>query len=215
MPSKPADLQAQLDAWRAQGADRVDPLRFGLIAALARHAGNHDGQVRQRLDARLAELVDAFTKVLAERSGTVVARSSSDSPLKQLLDQLRTTPRVTAPLQAQSIDAGNGSIAPGAPAPAMPELDEFQQLWSRIRIDSLLRQCLDSLPDDAGPLHSSVLAYRAMALMQALSPAYLQHFIAYVDGLAWLEQLGGTPPANGADAGRGAGGRRSSGRRKK
>ena len=74
----------------------------------------------------------------------------------------------------------------------MPALDEFQQLWSRIRIDSLLRQCLDSLPEDAGPLHSSVLTYRAMALMQELSPEYLQHFIAYVDVLTWMEPVSGT-----------------------
>ena len=74
----------------------------------------------------------------------------------------------------------------------MPLLDEFQQLWSRIRIDSLLRQCLDSLPEDAGPLHSSVLSYRAMALMGEVCPDYLQHFVAYTDVLTWLEQLDGS-----------------------
>jgi len=74
----------------------------------------------------------------------------------------------------------------------MPLLDEFQQLWSRIRIDSLLRQCLDGLPEDAGPLHSTVLTYRAMALMREVCPDYLQHFVAYADTLTWLEQLGGS-----------------------
>jgi len=71
------------------------------------------------------------------------------------------------------------------------QLDEFQQLWTRIRIDGLLRHCLDGLPEDAGPLHSSVLTYRAMALMREVCPDYLQHFVAYTDALSWLEQLGG------------------------
>ncbi len=98
----------------------------------------------------------------------------------------------------------------------MPVLDEFQQLWTRIRIDGLLRHCLDDLPEDAGPLHSSVLTYRAMALMREVCPDYLQHFVAYTDALSWLEQLGGST-ASGGDADGAAAARRPtrSQRRKK
>jgi hypothetical protein len=52
-------------------------------------------------------------------------------------------------------------------------------------------------PTDAGPLNSTALASRAIALMQQLSPAHLRAFLAYVDDLAWLEQM----DSPGVDAG--------------
>lgn len=82
-------------------------------------------------------------------------------------------------------------------------LDEFRQLWSRIRTDTQLRQALAAVPEDAGPLHSSTLLHRAMSLMRDASPGYLQHFIAYADALSWMEQLhatGALETATGAAA---------------
>ena len=54
------DARAALDAWRASGADRVNPLRFHLIDALDRRAAAYGGQARQRLDERLAGLIQAY-----------------------------------------------------------------------------------------------------------------------------------------------------------
>ena len=45
------------------------------------------------------------------------------------------------------------------------------------------------VPADAGPLNSGMLLHRALQLMRAVSPGYLQHFIAYADTLSSLEQL--------------------------
>jgi len=58
MAAETGDVHARLEAWQQQGADRIDPLRFALMRALARHAARHDGALRQRLDARLRELAD-------------------------------------------------------------------------------------------------------------------------------------------------------------
>jgi len=80
-----------------------------------------------------------------------------------------------------------------ARAPAFPEmaaLDDFQKLWSRMRTESQLRQSLEHAPENAGPLNSSALVHRSIALMRDLSPGYLQHFVSYVDDLSSLEQLG-------------------------
>lgn len=202
MQAELAGVHARLDAWRQQGADRIDPLRFALMAALAQRAARRDGSLRQRLDARLQELVEAYAGLLASPPAAKPSRSADESPLKQLLEQFAKAPRLDAVLQsapaAQASKANEQELA--IDATPMPVLDEFQQLWSRIRIDSLLRQCLDSLSEDAGPLHSSVLTYRAMALMRDVSPEYLQHFIAYTDVLTWMEQLGSRPTAgNDAD----------------
>ncbi|MEW9571876.1 DUF2894 domain-containing protein [Rhodanobacter sp. Si-c] len=190
MRTELADIHARLATWREQGADRVDPLRFALMAAMAQRAVRHDGVLRQRLDARLQELAEAYAGLLADPPGARPPRRADESPLKQLLAWLADAPRLDAVPQAAPMEPA-GEEAPMADIAPMPVLDEFRQLWSRIRIDSLLRQCLDSLPEDAGPLHSRVLAYRAMTLMRDISPGYLQHFIAYADVLTWMEQLGG------------------------
>ena len=54
--------------------------------------------------------------------------------------------------------------------------------------DSRLRIALEQTPAEGGPLNSTVLVHRMLDTMQALSPDYLRHFIAYADTLAWLEQ---------------------------
>ncbi len=219
MRAEPAGVHARLDAWRRQGADRVDPLRFAMMAALAQRALRHDGAVRERLDARLRELAEDYAGLLAAPPATPTPRSAAASPLQPLLAALADAPRWDAVMpDATARPAGDASpaSAPEEAAP-MPVLDEFRQLWSRIRIDRLLRECLDALPEDAGPLHSRVLTGRAMAQMREVSPAYLQHFIAYVDVLTWMEQLGGHA-ATGSEADEVAGPRkpaRAGGRRKK
>lgn len=194
MPADSAAL-AQLQAWRESGADRSDPPRFELIAALAQRAQRYAGSARAQLDARLSQLTDAYAQLVAVEVAKPAATTSVESPLQSLLQQLEVDPlQYQLPLNTANavvIDSDSDS-GEGNDTALMPALDEFQQLWSRIRIDSLLRQCLDSLPEDAGPLHSSVLTYRAMALMQELSPEYLQHFIAYVDVLTWMEPVSGT-----------------------
>ena len=216
MQGKAATPQARLDAWRDTGADRIDPPRFSLMRALADRAERHDGLVRQRLDARLAVLADAYADTVAKHVPVTSQTGTTTSPLGALLQQLNAVPlQYPLPLHAANTGAEQegDSNEPGDTT-LMPALDEFQQLWSRIRIESLLRQCLDSLPADAGPLHSSVLTYRAMALMQDISPDYLQHFIAYVDVLTWMDQLSGGDSGSPA-TGRAPAKRKSAPRKKK
>ena len=55
-------VHQRLDAWRAQGADRVDPVRFALIESLARRAGAHEGLARRLLDERLSGLVEDYAR---------------------------------------------------------------------------------------------------------------------------------------------------------
>ncbi|MNO06406.1 hypothetical protein D3C81_2281670 [compost metagenome] len=53
-----------------------------------------------------------------------------------------------------------------------------------------------------------------MALMQDISPDYLQHFVAYVDVLTWMDQLSGGEGGNLA-TGRAPAKRKSAPRKKK
>jgi len=64
----------------------------------------------------------------------------------------------------------------------------FQRTWSRLEAEQRLAQALAAVPDNAGPLNSRQLVHRTLVLLRELSPEYLQHFIAHVDALLWLEQ---------------------------
>ncbi|KRG44544.1 hypothetical protein ARC78_05190 [Stenotrophomonas pictorum JCM 9942] len=207
MADKPTSPWLQLQAWREQGADRIDPLRFSLIDGLARRAAAHDGQVTQLLHARLAQLVADYARVVAASPpATAAAAVSPPTPLRALLAHIggAAQPALSAwpPPAAAPAGATPATAAATTAREPLAVLDEFQQLWGRIRIDSLLRQSQEAISEDAGPLHSSVLLHRAMTLMRDISPEYLQHFLAYSDALSWLEQLHTAGGAQGAEPAR-------------
>ena len=62
-------------------------------------------------------------------------------------------------------------------------------------MDDHLRHVMAEVPDDAGPMHSTVLVHRAIAVMHEVAPGYLQHFLGYADALAALERLCPAPAA--------------------
>ena len=164
--------------------DATSAIRAQLIAAIEQRAASLDGEARRMLDARLAQLRALDADALDE-APHANATSSHPSPLRELVDHF-----------------AGGASPERAAYPDLPALADFRQLWSTLRADSQLRQSVAHTPADAGPLNSTALASRAIALMRELSPEYLRSFLAYVDDLVWLEQLGGagTVTASGAAA---------------
>jgi len=159
-----------IDDWRTQGADRVAPLRFHRIAALHARALLRDGDARRQLDAKLADLVEAYALEVArtdDAKGTVRARGD----LGVLADDMTSRARDDAAY------------------PELPAVDDFRRLWSTLRTRTQVRKSLAQAPTGAGPLNSAALAHRSLTLMRGLSPGYLQHFLSYVDTLSWLETL--------------------------
>lgn len=175
-------VRAMLDAWREQGADRLDPVGFHRIDALERRAAVLDGAARALLDARLATLIDGFAKR--------VARDDDDA------EATRETVQAAASAPARgALAALVEGLARDAQADRRgldPELvDYFRTMWSKVRTEQQYRQSLDQVPRNAGPLNSNSLVHRSLATMRELSPEYLQQFLSYVDALAWLEDLAG------------------------
>lgn len=156
--------------------DTTRAIREQLIAAMEQRAADLDGEARRALDARLAELRAANLDTPNDASNADTT-STLQSPLGELVEQLAHESPATYP--------------------ELPALAEFRQRWSTLRADSQLRQSVTHTSTDAGPLNSAALASRAIALMRELSPGYLRAFLAYVDDLAWLEQLGPAAPATG------------------
>ncbi|KND61958.1 hypothetical protein BVER_01447 [Candidatus Burkholderia verschuerenii] len=160
----------QLDAWRARGDDAMDRMRFRVIEALARRASSHEGEARRVLDARLSSLLDDYARDV-ERAGASVEPESRalESPFAGLL-------------QALSERAANHAV----PAEL---LDYLRGVWSKVSAEKRVRESLAQVPKNAGPLNSSSLVHRLLAVMQDVSPEYLQYFLGYLDSLAWLEEM--------------------------
>ncbi|GAB1575758.1 DUF2894 domain-containing protein [Bordetella petrii] len=188
----PRDAQATLDAWRERGADRLDPARFHFIAALARRAAGHEGEARRILDERLAGLLQAYGEAVeqacrAEAADRAQAPAAPAGPFAGLLRQFARDGQADGP-------------APEGGYPELAALDYFRATWARLSTDRQLRQSEAQVPQNAGPLNSNHLVHRALSLMHELSPAYVRQFLAYLDALAWLDQLQAATSAPAAPA---------------
>jgi hypothetical protein len=172
--------EAALALWRERGEDRVNRVRFAMIEAYARRASAHEGDARRLMDARLAALLDAYAQEVERKHAPRAAeRSSLLSPLLEQLNQ-----------HAQK-------------RPDPSELaDHLRTVWAKVSAEKRVRESLAQVPRNAGPLNSNSLVHRSLSLMQDVSPAYLQHFLNYLDALAWMEELT-TPPAAPAKPARG------------
>ncbi|ODS68731.1 MAG: hypothetical protein ABS43_27500 [Bordetella sp. SCN 67-23] len=178
-----SDAAALLDTWRGQGADRVDPLRFHFIEALARRASGHEGEARRILDEKLAGALADYTRGVEQAAGAseAVAAPAPADGLSTLVDLL----------------SANGAALQDA-AGDMAVLDYFRGLWAELRVGRELRQALENVPENAGPLNSLHLVHQSLMLMHDLAPGYLRHFLSYADTLSWMERMSGADLLLGA-----------------
>lgn len=202
MSNGAARAQAMLDAWREQGAHRMNPVRFHFIEALTRRSAGQNGEAGRLLEKRLAELLEAYAGDLERAQSRTNDSGSGPSaskpargPLASLVDYLD---QGHVPPHGHCPEAPT-AMARSASYPELPVLDDFREIWSRMSTRKQLRQSLAQVPGNPGPLNSSSLVHRSLSLMQALSPGYLQQFLSYVDALSWMEQLtGGASAAKAA-----------------
>jgi len=184
MHADAADPRATVEAWRAQGADRFDRMRFHRIDAMARRAAGAEGELRRVLEGRVYSLIGAYADDLKRAAAIeTAAPAPAAAALAPLVERLERE-------AAQRALAWAGGDAEPVAYPRLAALDEFRARWSRLSLDRQVRQSLERAPGDAGPLNSGRLVHRALNLMQSLSPDYLQQFLGYVDALAWMERLG-------------------------
>lgn len=204
------EMLARIAAWRDSGAERVDPVRFRLLEALARRVPAHSGEARRRLEDKLTGLVQAYEGVLDRAAGKSAQPEQAPEqepaqtrpaagPLAALVRELR------GDADGQDLNTAAGASAPRHPPEPDPELvDYVRQTWTRLSADRAWRQSLERVPENAGPLNSNHLIHRALSAMRELSPGYLQQFLSYVDTLSRLERMNGdsaadtrgTPPSN-------------------
>ena len=198
----PADssTQAVLDNWRASGADRLNRVRFHFIEALHRRTVSQTGAARRILDARLGKLVAAYAEDVDRATSAPDAAgstASAGSALTELLSDIASRARG---------DVGDAVVGGSGRHPnAFPELkilEDARDTWSRVSAEKQLRDALEKVPVNAGPLNSSSLVHRSLLLMREVSPDYLRQFLSYVDALSWLERMSGDTAAGGQDTAR-------------
>ena len=202
-------LQAMLATLRDAGTGQRACLRLHRIQALAARAARLEGSVRALVEARLERLApDPAGPMPVPDTHAIDGDGDGDgsSALALLLADLatarlarRTVAPMATPAQPQAhaapvLEQASAIAHPDGPAFAdLPALAGFRSTWARLRTTSQLQDALADVPEDAGPMHSTVLVHRALALMHAQAPGYLQHFLGYLDALAGLERISPAP----------------------
>lgn len=192
-PSAPPEGAWTVDGLRALGVPQRDPLGFAYLVALARRTATQPEPVRQLLQARLARaMADCAQRCGGLPTGTDTARRRPAAPpARPALSPLAGLLRQLGSASPGPIAASVAVVA--APADELKALQPFKRHWSRLSAEGQVARSAAQLPANPGPLNSQLLALRALQQMQALSPAYLQHFVAQLEALLWLDSA--TPPA--------------------
>ncbi|USI99057.1 DUF2894 domain-containing protein [Xanthomonas prunicola] len=192
MSKSALSARTQLERWRSQGADQLDPVRFHLMESLAARADAQADAVREVLEHKLGALVDGYAAALQQTTPRRAGRGAAAAPTPAS-SQASALGALTAQMAGHAalmeVDSRKTASADAMLFPELPALDDFRRTWTTVRTASQVRQSLQDAPKDAGPLNSSVLVHRCITLMRECSPGYLQHFLGYVDALSWLEQL--------------------------
>nr|WP_295079880.1 DUF2894 domain-containing protein [uncultured Roseateles sp.] len=205
-----ADEAAPL--YPAPASPRTALVRQRLIEVMARRASALEGRARERLEGRMAALrLPIESACVNEPGAAALAGGAMPAPQQQqqqpqrsqlaelLLHIQRQKERGAGAALGQHAGAlgpqAAGKKAAAGPAaissaPAEPqELQFFRRTWARLSVDRQLAQSRQALPQNAGPLNSHHIVHRTLSLMQQISPAYLEHFVGYVDSLLWLDQF--------------------------
>lgn len=183
------------------GADRLDPMRWQQLQALARRLPSQPEPVRQLLHARLQEGLQALAQRVQTQSAHIgvdtnlalPSKAASESPLRSLttyLESLRTQ------------DAPSGLEVDAVDPAQMKSVRRFSEAWSKIAVQQQLDRAIGRAPEQAGPLNSHRLMLRSLTLMRDLSPDYLRRFLAQMETLLWLDQVNQSLTLTDAKAGK-------------
>lgn len=214
------DPGAMLDAWRARGDHRVDPVRFHFIEALARRTVAQQGDARRILDDKLARLLVAYGEGVARAEGLDGAAAPSEAAARQEAQPQRGALAELVDHIGRVSAHGDGpapgdAVASLAPSGEQKTLRYFRNTWSRLSAERRVTQSLAKVPENAGPLNSHHLVHRSLTLMRDLSPEYLNRFMAYVDTLLWVDQVNSAGAASaGASTTRAESAKKTTGRAK-
>ncbi len=195
-----ASLQEALADLRERQLDRLDPARFRYIESLAGRTENCSEPLARVLASKARAALDSYpqqpgaadppaaTKVscgLAELVACLNGEQAADdggmeAQLKQQELELLLAVGEELPEQA---------LQPAADRPReLRSARRFRATLQQVGAERRLQQAGRETLEDSGPLNPQKLVTESLRIMERLSPAYLERFIAYADTLLWLEQ---------------------------
>ena len=212
--------RARLDGWRAQGADRLDPVRFRYLEALGTRMDTAAPGVRRLLSERLERALAEHERHLQQTQNSLAEQATrlqqahpaqartlratlqeGDAAGLRRLAILLETPVTTAlaKLNGNLRAAERATVAATAQGNGeMRSLRRFRQVWTKVAAQDKVQRALHREPRNAGPLNSHMLVLRTIELMRDLSPDYLGRFVTQLDTLLWLEQASPRATASAA-----------------
>ncbi|TCS37379.1 DUF2894 family protein [Paucimonas lemoignei] len=220
------EIDAQIASLRTAGVERFDPVRWSYIEALAKRTLAHQGNIREVLDARLAQAIAAFQErfAVAQREAKELAGQHGQhyphaaSELQRHIDagDFKGLHRLLAALnrgdasaslsalvrELEQHAAGNAEVhmakiaSQAGSRPELKALRDHRNTWAKLSVDKQVAQALEQAPKNAGPINSHMLMLRSLALMRDISPDYLNRFISYADALLSLDQGEKEKPTN-------------------
>ena len=198
-----------LAALKDQGAERFDASGWHYLDTLARHAAAHEGSVRRLLEAKLERAVAAFSARWEKARAAAATRldaagekhphaaaelqrlfaAGDFNALRYSLATLEAREHCAAlaGLVSQLQPRQSPATALDSPTIDLKTVRESRATWARMSVDKQLALAMKQAPKNAGPINSHMLVLRSLAMMQAISPDYLNHFVSYVDTLLLLE----------------------------
>jgi hypothetical protein len=197
------ELRAEFNVLKTTAAER-DPARLRYIENLLQKAESRGGRLGELLAEKAREAMIRYRQ-LPQRTPRRGRPAPDNRPLRELnrvLDSLREEqddPHI-APLEAalrqqelELVVAAENQFSGGGrqPRDRQQELKaarRFHSAMIKLNADKVVRQALQEVPEDAGPLNPQRLATRSLATMRDLSPHYLSRMVSYIDTLFWLEQ---------------------------
>ncbi|TFZ04799.1 DUF2894 domain-containing protein [Ramlibacter rhizophilus] len=182
-------LREALQRLQRGAAQRIDPLGLHALEALARRIPAQPAPVQQLLLQRVAAGIAAL-----EKRTQAAAVPGKPQPAAGASAGLAALSALNARLRDVGSDEGSDSPS-GAELAGLPEIRSarrFRHAWSRLAAQERIVEAARHAPEAAGPLNSHALVLRTLEWMQALSPDYLQHFLAHADTLLWLQDA--APP---------------------
>ena len=211
-------VMASLTALETSGADRFDPVRFHFIRSIANRSTQQESAVAELLIAKahdalkdyesrlsahrasvalqIDEVVTQYPDLTAELARLLAANAFSaiNGLLRRQppIDRTDTLSALTELLHTAGKDGGDVNAGGSQ---ELKSVRHFRDTLQRQHADKLVTHALGDAPQDAGPLNPQKLALRSLAIMREISPAYLGHFVSYLDTLFWLEKMDTLTPS--------------------
>lgn len=200
-----AEVERALQSLTAAGLDQADAPRFAFLKALHARAQRHGDAVRAGLVMRLQQHLVAYTQMVTPslmpqrepQPNALCPEVRVISPLSDLLAALKAPGHEQKP-------STPGQETQFAESEDLKSLRTGRSAWVRLRVDHEVARSSRAADEALGPLNSQWLILRSLQRLQALAPAYLEHFVKYAEALHWLEGSDGqensralldTPPA--------------------